>query len=313
MSHATRAAFAAAAMIPVVIVLAACAGSPAGGSGAPPSPSPSPSETTSGPVAQATSPATAGWLAGNHVLVDAAAYDPVTGEVTVATVVENTANTESFGADIAQYVLLDTGEGAPTPVSIVSSVAVPSSSTSIELTFQLPVDTVLDLGGTELVLGGPGYATWRVPLGDASEAAGIEPRELAASGVADGAGLSFTAASVQMLPWACDDVDDYGPGETGRIWFEPGGEDEAALIIWGDIDESVSVYGGDTPLAASLALPDGTVAPQIGTVNTVFDVNEGIDDYPLCFTVPTPVAGDYTLNWSTYRGASAALSIIVPD
>ena len=313
MSHLTRAACAATIMIPAVIVLAACAGSSASEGAAPPSASASASETASGPVSLTTAPDAAGWLAGNRVTVDAAAYDPSTGEVVLTTSVENTANTESFGADVSAYVFLDTGEGAPTSVSVVSSVAVPSATTSIDLTFQLAPDTALELDGAELVLGGPGYATWRVPLADASTAEGVEPLDVAATGVADGAGLSFTAASAQVLPWACADVDDYGPAGSGRIWYEPGGEDDAALVIWGDIHEVVSIVGGDTPLAASLTLPDGTVAPQIGTVYTVFDVNEGVDDYPLCFTVPAPAGGVYTMNWSTYRGASASLSITVPD
>lgn len=311
MSHLTRAACAATVMIPALIVLTACAGSSASEGAGPPSASAS--ENASGPVSQTTAPDAAGWLAGNRVTVDAAAYDPSTGEVVLTTSVENTANTESFGADASAYVFLDTGDGAPTPVSVVSSVAVPSSTTSIDVTFQLAPDTALALDDAELVLGGPGYATWRVPLADASTAEGVEPIDVAATGVADGAGLSFTATSAQVLPWACADVDDYGPAGSGRIWYEPGGEDEAALVIWGDILGAVSIVGGDGPLAASLTLPDGKVAPQIGTVYTVFDVNEGIDDYPLCFTVPAPAGGVYTMNWSTYRGASATLSITVPD
>ena len=313
MSHLTRAACAATIMIPALIVLTACAGSSASEGAAPPSASATASEAASGPVSQTTAPDAAGWLAGNRVTVDAAAYDPSTGVVVLSTSVENTANTESFGADVSAYVFLDTGAGAPTPVSVVSSVAVPSSSTSIDVTFQLAPDTALELDDAELVLGGPGYATWRVPLADASTPEGAEPIDIVATGVADGAGLSFTATSAQVLPWACADVDDYGPAGSGRIWYEPGGEDEAALVIWGDIHEAVSIVGGDTPLAASLTLPDGTVAPQIGTVYTVFDMNEGIDDYPLCFTVPAPAGGVYTMNWSTYRGASASLSITVPD
>lgn len=294
------------------LVLAGCASTPSTGGGADPTPVES-ATTVAGPVAQNTAPDAAGWLAGKRVTVDAAAYDPSTGEVTLATVVENTANTESFGADVSAYILLDSGAGAPTPVSVVSSVAVPSSSTSIDLTFRLAPETALELGDAELVLGGPGYATWRVPLADASTSEGVEPVEVAATGVADGGGLSFTATSAQVLPWACADVDDYGPAGSGRIWYEPGAEDEAALVIWGDIHEAASIVGGDTPIAASLTLPDGTVAPQIGTVYTVFDINEGIVDYPLCFTVPAPAGGVYTLNWSTYRGASASLSITVAD
>jgi len=313
MSHLTRAACAATIMIPALIVVTACAGSSASEGAASPAASASAAETASQPVSQATAPDAVGWLAGNRVTVDAAAYDPSTGEVVLTTSVENTANTESFGADVSAYVSLDTGEGAPTPVSGVSSIAVPSSSTSIDLSFQLAPDTALELDDAELVLGGPGYATWRVPLADASTAEGVEPIDVPATGVADGAGLSFTATSAQVMPWACADVDDYGPAESGRIWYEPGGEDEAAFVIWGDIHEAVSIVGGDGPLAASLTLPDGTVAPQIGTVYTVFDGNEGIDDYPLCFTVPAPAGGVYTLNWSTYRGASASLSITVPD
>lgn len=309
-TNRTRAS--AAVITGAVLLLAGCASTPPAGGATAVAPSESES-TPAGPVAQTTAPDSAGWLAGNHVTVDAAAYDPATGEVVLTTVVENTANTESFGADLSPYVLLDTGAGAPTPVSVVSSVAVPSSSTSIDLTFRLAPDAPLDLADAELVLGGPGYATWRVPLGDASAAEGAEPVEVVASGVADGAGLSFTATSAQVLPWACADADDYGPGESGRIWFEPGGEDEAALVIWGDIHEAVSIVGGDTPLAASLVLPDATAVPQIGVVNTVFDINEGITDYPLCFTVPTPVKGVYTMNWTTYRGAAAALSVTVAD
>ena len=309
---AHRATVAAAITCGVVLAVAGCAGAPAIDTAPQPSASASPTPE-SGPVAQSTAPRAAGWLAGNHVTVDAAAYDPATGEVVLTTVVENTANTESFGADLAEYVLLDTGGGAPTPVSVISSVAVPSSSTSIDLTFQLAADAAVDLSRARLVLGGPGYATWSVPLGDDSEPEGTEPFDVIASGVADGGGLTFTATSAQVLPWACADVDDYGPAQSGRFWYEPGGEDEAALVIWGDISEAVSIVGGDTPLAASLTLPDGTAAAQIGTVYTVFDINEGIDDYPLCFTVPSPADGDYMLNWTTYRGASAQLAISVAD
>ncbi len=296
----------------LAVVLVGCAGAPPAESADPPAAAGT-ATASAAPGPQASAPRSAGWLAGNHITVDAASYDSETGEVRLETHVENTANTESVGADLYEYLLLDTGEGAPAPVSSVSSVAVPSSTTAIELTFLLAPQTPLALDDASLVLGGPGFATWRIPLADASQPDGTEPADHAFSGVADAGGLSFTATQVQVLPWACDDVDDYGPAETGRITYAPGGEGEAAFIVWGDIHEAQSIVGGDTPLAASLALPDGTVAAQIGTVYTVFDVNEGIDDYPLCFTVPAPASGTYTLTWNSYRGASAALTIELGD
>lgn len=133
-----------------------------------------------------------------------------------------------------------------------------------------------------------------------------------ASGTADAGGLTFTVTSGEVLPWACESADDYGTGKTGRVWYEPGAADEAAIVLWGDILETVSIHGGDTALAASLTSPDGTTSPQIGVVNTVFDVNQGIEDYALCFTVKRPVGGTYTLTWNSFRAATATLPVEIP-
>lgn len=247
-----------------------------------------------------------GWLAGSKITVTAAAYDADLSTVTLDLTVENTANTDTLEGGAAEYISLDVGEGTPLSNPSISSVAVASSTTKLSVEF-LGVLTAPVWEESALVLGGPGYETWRLPLAEGASGDGIEPFEARFAGVADAGGLSFTAERIQVLPWACESVDDYGPGESGRYWFEPSREGEAAVVVWGDIHEAVSIWGGDTPLAASLTLPDGTVAPQIGTVYTVFDVNEGIADYPLCFTVERPVDGAYTLTWSSYRGAVATL------
>jgi hypothetical protein len=249
-----------------------------------------------------------GWLAGSEIAVTSAELTDDT--VVLSAQVRNTANTEAFAGHELEAVLLELGSGAPLPASAVSSPVPAGATTTVRITFPMRGDDPVDLATGVLVLGGPGYRTWRVPLGG-GESTGAEPYEASTSGVADAEGLTFTATTVQVLPWACDKVDDYGPGGSGRIWFAPGADDEVALVVWGDIRETVSIHGGDTPLAASVTGPDGMTAAQIGTVNTVFDVNQGIDDYPLCFSVPAPADGDYTMTWNSYRQASAQLTVHV--
>jgi len=290
-----------------LLVLAGCSAAPASEASSTPT-----TEAADPTVAQSVEPTAMGWIAGNRVSPTLAEYDPVAGTIVITADVENTSNTDSFEPDVTESIFLDTGSGAPVGPATSSSISVAGATTEIELSFPASADGLV-LAEAVLQLGDSGERTWLVPLtGDDAE--GLEPATIDATGVADAGGMSFTLDHVEVLPWACDDSDDLGPGESGRVWYVPGADDELTIVLWGDIHEAVSIVGGDTTTTSiSLSLPDGTAAPQIGTVNSVFDINEGIDDFALCFSVPAPVSGDYTLNWSSYRGASATLTVTIED
>jgi hypothetical protein len=55
------------------------------------------------------------------------------------------------------------------------------------------------------------------------------------------------------------------------------------------------------------------VKTYIGSFTHVFDINQGVKAFPACFTIDSPVKGDYTLTWSSYRSAVATLSFTVPN
>ena len=120
--------------------------------------------------------------------------------MTVTARVENSAQTESFTAAYRPWVLLDTGSGAPLAATSFSSVGVPVATTEVTISFSAPPEGI-DLDAASLLLGPAGTRTWSLPLAPGAEGVGIAPIDVAVSGIADAAGLSFTAISGRIMPW----------------------------------------------------------------------------------------------------------------
>lgn len=298
----------------IVVALSSCSPAATGGPGVA-----TPSETSA--VAAMTEPVDTtapqtvdadahGWVAGNQLTLTAAEYDPTADTVTVTARVENSAQTESFTAAYRPWVLLDSGSGAPLAATSFSSVGVPEATTEVTISFSAPPEGI-DLDAASLLLGPPGTRTWSLPLAPGAEGVGIAPIDVAVSGIADAAGLSFTATSGRIMPWTCANSDDYGPGRTGRVTYEPVADDKLGLIVWGDFSESVSHTGGDGITALTLTQPDGLTVDGIGAVWQTFAVGDRVEDYGACFTVDAPGPGDYLLSVQAYRGGSATLPFTV--
>lgn len=261
-------------------------------------------------AAQAVDSDALGWLAGNQVTLTRAEYDPTAGQVTVTAVVENSAQTESFSGLYSSWVLLDTGSGAPVPATSFSSVGVPEATTEVEIVFGAPLEGV-DLETASVILGPAGTKTWSLPLAAGAPGVGVAPVDVSASGTADAAGLSFTATAARLMPWTCADSDDYGPGGTGRVTYEPVADDKSGLIVWGDFVESVAHTGGNGITALTLTQPDGLTVNGIGAVWQTFARGDRVEQYGACFTVDDPAQGKYRLTVEAYRGGSGRLPITV--
>jgi hypothetical protein len=264
-------------------------------------------------TAQTITSTNVGWFAGNHVTVTGAEFDPKTEKATVHVTVANTATRDSFDDDVTDSVSLDTGEGAPLAVSRVSSLALQSATTKLDLEFVAPAEGLV-LKSAVLQLGAPNEQRWLVPLDPTKKATGREPVSLPITGVLDAAGFAFTISKVEVLPWACSQSDTGGPSSSGRVGYEPTAGDKLGLVLWGDITEARSIVGGDTLDSTTLLQPDGTTVAQIGEVLKVFDLGDRVDDYALCFTVDSPAAGNYSVTWTSYlKAATATFTFTVPN
>lgn len=264
------------------------------------------------------SPTASGWIAGHRVTPTRVDYDPESGVVTVGARVENTGDGEDFAGRLRDSILLsgsDGDAGWATAPARIEPVVLARATTDVEITYELGdqlTRDALDVSRLGLVFGSPGPgAVGGVPFAPGSEPVGIQPVAWDLSESADAGGLIFAATRAEVVPWGCDDADDYGAGGTGQILYGLGRSDMLSLVVWGDIRETVSIYGGDQPYGVSLTLPDGTSTPQIGKVWTVFDLGESVDRFPLCFQIPRPAQGTYTVNWVTYRGAEASFPVTV--
>lgn len=264
------------------------------------------------------SPTASGWIAGYHVTPTKVIHDPDTGVVTVTATVENTGDGEDFSGRLRESILLtgfDGQSGWATAPSRIEPNVPARATTHVEITYELSeaqVSATPDIATWGLAFGSPGNgAVGGVSFAPGAESAGVQPVAWDLDSMADAGGLTFATTRAEVVPWGCEDADDYGDGATGRILYDLGRVDAFSLIVWGDIRETVSVYGGDQPYGVSLTLPDGTTTPQIGKVWTVFDLGEAVTRFPLCFQIPRPAQGDYVVNWETYRGASARFTVTV--
>lgn len=249
-----------------------------------------------------------GWLAGNLVQLTSSDYDPTTGLITLTTNVTNSSGVDGFTGQYLRWIDLVIGAGAPLTPTSVSSTSVPGRLVEIDIQFFAPQEGV-DLSAAVLELGGTGAQQWLLPLAPGQPSTGTDPRDIDLTTTADAAGLTFTATAAEIVPWTCDDSDDYGPNKSGRVSFEPVADDKMGLLVVVDIHESVAYTGGNAVTAIRVLQPDGKTVNHNGAVWTVFAQGDAVEDYVLCFTVDAPVTGDYAVSFDTYRGATGAFTV----
>ncbi|MFT4230419.1 MAG: hypothetical protein QM602_09035 [Microbacterium sp.] len=252
---------------------------------------------------QEVTPSASGWLAGSRVTPTKAVYDPEAGTVVVTVDVENTANTEAFNGNTSSWIFLDTGSGAPANAHQISSVAVPESTTEIDLSFYAPAEPFV-LEDAVLQFGAATQKQWLVPLKPGATGEGIEPIDVPASETIKEADYRIDVTAVQVLPWTCSG----GGVAGGAAWvsYEPVVDDKLGVIVWADFTPTKDFAGGNALWNLYLDQPDGKSVAAEFNGTPVQGVGDHVEDFPFCFTVDDPAAGEYTIRWETYRDAATA-------
>ncbi|MDH4144230.1 MAG: hypothetical protein OEY23_03570 [Acidimicrobiia bacterium] len=250
------------------------------------------------------------WLAGLELFPKEARYDAAANEVEVDVEVRNTWTDQSDLINFLGSLSVVTPSGPSTYAGTVDSIVTPASSTSRgTLTFAVPKDFAF--ATSRLVAGTPTEQQWTMPFAPGSKAEGVAPRDVGVAGEVEAGGLAFRIARTELVPFACDRADAYGPGETGRLTFKTTAKSKLGLVMTGDIVARSANSGGNAIGAVTLSLPDGTTAPTVSS-SGIYNTNESTSDWPLCFTVPAPGPGAYVLNWVSYDGQTTAFPFTIP-
>lgn len=224
------------------------------------------------------------WFAGFTIEATGVRFDPDRGIVDVDVVFTN----DQYGNAQPCELFLDDAAllvaGRRVDVADDSCTWLPPG-TSTRSTLTASVDADVDLATATLEFGSPDEHRAVVPL-DGSPATSEFPISAPFDGTIESAVSTFVAERVDVVPgtcWLTSDVLQFDPARIG----------EASIVVTGS-----ATSRNDYPLGygtARLTLPDGTELASESLDGVIYAIDPGQTerDVRACFTVPTPVEGEY--------------------
>jgi TIR domain len=228
------------------------------------------------------------WFAGFEIVATRATFDPVAGVVEVPVTFTNDAlgAADPLGMLQSGSGALEWSGGRLTAFCSCSTQLPPGDVLSATIEFDTPAD--FDLTGSVFVLGGATQHQARIPL-DGGASTSDQPVAHNIQGqIDDGAGTTFTIERVRVVPAECF-------GLASDLMYVPGSVDRVSVEVVGS-----TVYTGPGNVNfgdATLLLPDGTRIGSASLASSVYALspNQPQHDIGVCFSVPAPPAGSYTL------------------
>jgi hypothetical protein len=274
------------------------------GSAAPsvkPTPTPVPTPTPE-PTPVALSLNASVWWGGYEIDVSGATYDPLKRKLIITATFLNTStaanDVSGLGAEL-NVVWNSTYLPGFIPLG-----AVPAGGT-VKAEIQVSPPAGFETDTAVLTFGQPGEHQATVPL-NGGTAASDKPTTLVVSGdVKMGKFVVFSVASGTLMPASC-------AGSPSKIKFGPISKGEVSILLGGVATNSEAA--GDAFIdQAFLNVPDGTTSAAFPAAFLALPSKATVRDNGLCFKVPSPGSGSYTLTMHESRSkANGSINFQIP-
>lgn len=254
-----------------------------------PSPSPVPTPTPTPTAAALTLDANV-WWGGYEINVSGATYDALKRKLIIVATFLNTSTSpndvSSLGSEL-NVVWNSTYLPGFIPLG-----AVPAGGTVRgEIQVQPPAGFTPE--AAVLTFGLPAEHQATVPL-NGTAATSERPTVLAVTGkVKMGKRVAYSVTSGLLIPAACS-------GAPNRLRYGPIKKDQMSIVLQGFATNSEAGYDGFID-KAFVKVPDGTTSAANPAVYIGVPSKGTVRDYALCFNVPAPASGAYTLTMHDSR------------
>ena len=250
------------------------------------------------------------YFMGYLIKIERASYDPDERSIHVEARFTNTGTASSNVLVIADRNQANV-ESNDTFITMVFDGSRPTdipgnatASNALESVSVVPDDFSLD--DARLVFGTSEQRQAFVPLRQSGVGESDMPRDFAVTGtVTIDSVASVTFLRGQVVPATC-----FTGSQFDRIAFAPARKDEESILIWSDLQALHKT--SDTAPSSYLTSADGTASagnPGGSYLGVLQAIRNGI----LCYTVESPAAGNYLMNWSAARSdTTATFELTVP-
>ena len=245
------------------------------------------------------------WLAGVRFAPQTATYAPDRRAVDVTYQVEVTQSEVFRMGDVALSMRF--ASGAQVKGFVFDEV--PGRSKAVVTVEYDGIPDGFVFGGAVLVFGASGDQQWTVPMSATAVGTGTEPIQKAVSGSVTAGDLTFSPTRVELVPWSCRGAED--TGGSGRTLFTGIGATKLSVLLTGSLSASDRVFGGDVFSPSRLVQPNGNAASTVSLPGG-YEPGASTPDYPLCFPVDAPGAGEYRLEWKIVSGDQQTLTFTIP-
>jgi hypothetical protein len=264
-----------------------------------PTPSPSPTPAPSGAAFTLDSQV---WWSGYAITVTGGAYNPLKHTLAINATFQNTSTQQTDLSQVSNGVkIVWSGQFLP---GYLNAGAVPVGATASGV-IQLQPPAGFVVADAVLTFGQPDEHQAVVPL-NGGPASSDQPSPLTVSGaVKMGKYVTFTVTKAMLVPAACS-------GYPDRIRYGSLKKNLISIVLWG-------VATNTDPLNYAqidqgyVAVPDGTTAVSNPAVGLELAPKATLRDQGMCFAVPAPGSGSYTLTMHESRSkANGTLTFAVP-
>jgi hypothetical protein len=242
------------------------------------------------------------WFAGYAITVTGGDYEPVKRNLNIDASFENTSTQQTDLGQLSNAVkIVWNGQFLP---GYVTSGPVPAGATA-KARIQLQAPVGFNLADAVLTFGQPVEHQALVPL-NGSAATSDQPVVLAVAGkVTMGKYVTFTVSKGIIVPASCN-------GYADKMKFGALSKNQVSIVLWGTATNTEPTNYASID-QGFVTVPDGTTSLSNPAVGLSLAGKATLRDQGMCFAVPSPAAGAYTLTLHEYRSkANGKLAFIVP-
>jgi hypothetical protein len=274
-------------------------------------PLPSPTEAGAPTPAPTATPAAVGnafplaatvWFSGYQITLTGGTYDAAKHVLHVDGMFQNTSTQETELRQLGNDTTIRWNSEV-LPAFVTPGVVPIGATVAGQVQVQTPADFAL--ADAVLAFGKVTQHQALVPLGGAA-ATSEQPTTLALAGkVTMGKYVTYTITSAMLVPAACT-------GYTNRIRFGPLPVDQVSILIWGTAHSKDPLNYAQMD-QAYLVLADGSKVQSIPGMSLSVPNGATIPNQGVCFAVPEPGSGTFTLKLHEYRSkATGSLQLVIP-
>jgi hypothetical protein len=307
LSACSGAAVAPAASSPVPASVATASGNVTASAAALATPTPRPTATPPPTATPVPTPAaftmnSTAWFGGYAITVTGGDYDPVKRNLNIDASFQNTSTQQTDLGQLSNAIkIVWNGQFLP---GYLTPGPVPAGATA-RARIQLQGPVGFSVADAVLTFGQPVEHQALVPL-NGTPATSDQPVVLAVAGkVSMGKYVTFTVSKGIVIPASCN-------GYADKMKFGSLSKNQVSIVLWGTATNTEPTNYASID-QGFVTVPDGTTSLSNPSVSLSLAGKATLRDQGMCFAVPAPAAGSYTLTLHEYRSkASGKLAFIVP-